>query len=145
MKQIMVKQIVCAFILLVVSMSATAVSDERLRRFIASDTRTEAYVARDVYRHPQATLEFFQVRATDTVVEIWPGGGWYAEILGPWLNAEGSYYAAHFSPAMEKAFFLKSRERFQKKLVSASNLYGNTKLTVFYPPAGRPSAPAGSV
>ncbi len=144
MTQIMVKQIVCAFILLVVSISATAVSDERLRRFIGSDTRTEVYAARDVYRHPQATLEFFQVRATDTVVEIWPGGGWYAEILGPWLNAEGSYYAAHFSPAMEKAFFLNSRERFQKKLVSASNLYGNAKLTSFYPPSGRPSAPAGS-
>ena len=42
---------------------------------IASPTRTEAFKARDVYRHPQETLAFFDVQPDMTVVEIWPGGG----------------------------------------------------------------------
>ena len=56
---------------------------------VASPTRTLANVARDRYRHPVETLSFFGVRPNDTVVEIWPGGGWYTEILAPYLAAGG--------------------------------------------------------
>ncbi len=61
---------------------------------VASPLRTPANVARDRYRHPAETLAFFGVRPTDTVVEIWPAGGWYAEILAPLLRDRGAYYAA---------------------------------------------------
>ncbi|MBD8678633.1 class I SAM-dependent methyltransferase [Sphingomonas sp. CFBP 13720] len=61
---------------------------------VASPLRTPANVARDRYRHPAETLAFFGVRPTDTVVEIWPSGGWYAEILAPLLRDRGAYYAA---------------------------------------------------
>ena len=44
-----------------------------------------ANVERDRYRHPAQTLSFFGSSPTDTVVEIWPGGGWYTEILAPYL------------------------------------------------------------
>ncbi len=56
---------------------------------IASPARTPANVARDRYRHPAETLAFFGVRPGDTVVEIWPGGGWYTEILAPYLASGG--------------------------------------------------------
>lgn len=52
---------------------------------IAAPSRTPANVARDKYRHPAETLAFFGVKPGDTVVEIWPGGGWYTEILAPYL------------------------------------------------------------
>jgi predicted methyltransferase len=55
----------------------------------ASPTRTPARVGRDRYRNPVETLSFFGVRPSDTVVEIWPGGGWYTEILAPYLAAGG--------------------------------------------------------
>ena len=55
----------------------------------ASPTRTPANVARDRYRHPVETLAFFGVEPDDTVVEIWPGGGWYTEILAPYLASGG--------------------------------------------------------
>lgn len=55
----------------------------------ASPYRTAANVARDRYRHPVETLAFFGVRPSDTVVEIWPGGGWYTEILAPYLHSGG--------------------------------------------------------
>ena len=57
---------------------------------IAAPTRTDASRARDMYRHPYETLTFFGVEPDDTVVEIWPGGGWYTEILTPYLaSGEG--------------------------------------------------------
>ena len=56
---------------------------------VASPTRTPANIARDRYRHPVETLAFFGVRPSDTVVEIWPGGGWYTEILAPYLASGG--------------------------------------------------------
>lgn len=61
---------------------------------IASPARTPANVARDRYRHPAETLAFFDVKPSHTVVEIWPGGGWYTEILAPYLaKGGGRYYA----------------------------------------------------
>lgn len=56
---------------------------------VAAPTRTESNRARDRYRHPVETLTFFGVEPSDTVVEIWPGGGWYTEILTPYLRSGG--------------------------------------------------------
>ena len=62
---------------------------------IANPGRTPANVARDPYRHPLETLSFFGVEPDDTVVELWPGGGWYTEILAPYLaGGGGRLYAA---------------------------------------------------
>jgi len=61
----------------------------------ASPLRSPENVARDKYRHPIQTLSFFGVKPSDTVVEIWPGGGWYTEILAPYLaQGGGRLYAA---------------------------------------------------
>jgi predicted methyltransferase len=74
--------------------SFTAAHRSALDAAIAAGTRTPANVARDRYRNPGATLAFFGVRPSDTVVEIWPGGGWYTEILAPYLQqGGGTYYA----------------------------------------------------
>src|SRR3546814_17032789 len=40
------------------------------------------------------TLSFFGVKPSDTIVEIWPGGGWYSEILGPLTRNKGKLYLA---------------------------------------------------
>lgn len=68
---------------------------DALRSAVAAPTRALANVARDPHRHPAETLAFFGVKPTDTVVEIWPGGGWYTEILAPYLaSGGGTLYAA---------------------------------------------------
>ena len=75
--------------------SLSAQQRSALAAAIASPTRTPANLARDRYRHPLQTLTFFGVRPSDTVVEIWPGGGWYTEILAPYLRSGGgSLWAA---------------------------------------------------
>ena len=67
----------------------TKAEQNALKAAIAAPARSEANRARDKYRHPYETLSFFGVRPNATVVEIWPGGGWYTEILGPYLKAGG--------------------------------------------------------
>lgn len=56
--------------------------------------RSEANRARDKYRRPAQTLKFFGVKPTDHVVELWPGGGWYTEILAPYMAARGKLTVA---------------------------------------------------
>jgi len=77
---------------------ASAVAADRstkLQQAVANPGRTPANVARDPYRHPAQTLDFFEVDPGDTVVELWPGGGWYTEILAPYLaSGGGKLYAA---------------------------------------------------
>ena len=69
--------------------------DAALQAAISAPTRTPANVARDPSRHPYETLRFFGIKPGDTVVEIWPGGGWYTEVLAPYLaSGGGKLYAA---------------------------------------------------
>jgi len=74
------------------SVQSAAIDQGPLRLAAAVPTRSAANVARDRYRHPVETLAFFGVRPSDTVVEIWPGGGWYSEILAPYLAQGGGTY-----------------------------------------------------
>lgn len=66
-----------------------------LEKVLASDIRTPEERARDFpERKPVQTLEFFGLRPDMTVVELFPGGGWYTKILAPFLADKGKYYAA---------------------------------------------------
>lgn len=71
--------------------------DAALDNAIAGAHRSQKSKARDIYRHPKETLQFFGLKPDMTVVEIWPGGGWYTEILAPLLRESGKYYATSFA------------------------------------------------
>ena len=60
--------------------------------------RTPEFAERDRYRNPAETLAFFGLQPDHTVVEITPGGGWYAEILAPYVREHGQYVAAMVDP-----------------------------------------------
>lgn len=68
--------------------------DPALAAAIASPTRTPAFTARDAVRHPAEELSFLGLRPGMTVVELWPGGGYWTEILGAYLAPKGTYYVA---------------------------------------------------
>ena len=78
---------------------------------LKGDWRDPKNSARDVYRHPKETLAFFGVTPSQTVVEITPGGGWYSEVLAPYLKASGRYVAAVVDPATVAE---KSRNYYQR-------------------------------
>lgn len=88
---------------------------------VAAPTRTDANRARDQYRHPAETLAFFGVKPGDTVIEVQPGGGWYTEILAPYLKAKGSLVLAQ-APG-------KGRDTLAEKLGTDAATYGKVKWT----------------
>jgi predicted methyltransferase len=110
---------------------------------IAGDWRPAAERARDVYRHPKATLEFFELRPDQTVIEITPGGGWYAQILAPLLRDNGHYIAAEKQPAAgEEA---RSDDSALRKLFAAHPAqFDHATIVTFDPQAPVLGAPASA-
>jgi predicted methyltransferase len=111
--------------------SAEAVS--KLQAVIAGEHRAATNKARDVYRHPLETLSFFGIKPTDTVVELWPFGGWYAEILGPYLRDKGAFYAAAMDPASSNPGDLRYNESFNKMMAARPDLYSKVQVSVLAP------------
>ncbi|WP_442781019.1 class I SAM-dependent methyltransferase [Alteromonas sp. a30] len=100
---------------------------------VANDARPAQQRLRDEFRHPQQTLRFFGIKPEMTVVEIWPGGGWYSNILAPMLKEKGEYYAAHFYvDADTSAYFANSRKGYEEKVANFAP-YKNVKMTTFHP------------
>ena len=98
---------VAAFSLLILACVANAApppQSSTLAEVVAGPQRTPAFGARDRYRHPLEGLEFFGLKPDMSVLEIWPSGGWWAEILAPYLRAQGKYYGAAQPPFREAAF-----------------------------------------
>lgn len=101
-----------------------APSAGQLDKAIAGSWRSPENKARDMYRHPKQTLSFFGVRPDMTVIEIWPSGGWFTEILAPYLHDNG-----HYIGAVEEGS--KSTAALQKKFSFAPAQYGNAKIMAF--------------
>lgn len=107
--------------------------------------RDPANVARDPHRHPAETLAFFGVEPDDTVVEITPGGGWYAEILAPLVRDDGHYVAAVWDDAIpdQPAYRYRLNDALRTKFSDAPGTYGKPDVRVF-DPAQPAFGPAGS-
>ncbi|MCV2368599.1 class I SAM-dependent methyltransferase [Roseateles oligotrophus] len=111
--------------------AAPVQADDALKAAIASPHRTPAYVLRDAARHPYETLTFFGIKPNYTVVELSPGGGWYTEILAPYLRDKGQLILAGDDPASEIAYFQRSAARMKDKLAALPAVYDRAQVTVF--------------
>ena len=107
----------------------TQAQDDRLKEIIAGDQRSTENKTRDEYRHPYETLTFFGIRPDMTVVEIYPGRGWYTEILAPYLKGSGTFYAAEHPGDPSYEAVQRSLEAFDQKVKDAPELYGEVKRT----------------
>lgn len=129
--------------------AADAASVVAIEAAVAGDWRDPAYVTRDRYRHPAGTLAFFGVEPTDTVVEITPGGGWYAEILAPLLRDDGRYVAAVWDDAIpdQPAYRYRLNDALRAKFTAAPAVYGSPEVRLFDPasPSFGPAASADVV
>ena len=112
-------------------------SGDAIAAAVAAPTRTQTNLARDPYRHPAETLAFFGVKPGDTVVELWPGGGWYTEILAPLTKAGGGtlYVAAPWERGLN---------RVKTKQAENADVYGAMKLAEFPHAGTNPKVPDGS-
>jgi predicted methyltransferase len=93
--------------------------------------RSQANKNRDVWRRPTETLDFFGVQQGQAVAEIWPGAGWYTEVLAPLLRGKGSYIAASWDPNGASQGLTAAIQRYKDKLAANPELYGEVKLAAF--------------
>jgi len=106
-----------------------------LKEAVNGSWRSAAHKARDQYRHPVETLKFFGIRPDMTVIELEPGGGWYTEILAPFLYDQGHLIEA--SPPMDSksTFMHRMASAFDAKLKADPAVYGHIeKIIPFAPP-----------
>ncbi|MBB4597495.1 class I SAM-dependent methyltransferase [Xanthomonas arboricola] len=112
--------------------------DAALQKAIDGNWRDRVYVQRDVYRHPGQTLAFFGIKPTQTVIEITPGGGWYSEILAPYLRDKGKYVAAVVDPAAVpegrgRDSAQRGRDELEKKFAAKPEVYGKPSFVSYVP------------
>ena len=137
----------CAMALLftVPAVAPALAATPTLQSALQAPTRTPKFVTRDASRHPVEELTFFGVTPASTVVEIWPGGGYWTQILAPYLHDRGTYYVAMGDPSSSdeaEAGFAMS-PKFRQMLDAHPAIYGNVKPTMLALHHPDP-APAGS-
>lgn len=93
---------------------------------VIANPRRASDQARDQFRHPKETLEFFGVGPGKHVAEVWPG--WYTDVTAPYLAAnDGTYTAILYQPS-ERAT---PRVEAYKAKYSDAATYGNIQYGAF--------------
>ena len=110
--------------------------DAALRAAVDGAHRSPANRARDPWRHPLETLAFFGLQPAQTVVELQPGGGWYSEILAPYMRERGRYFAAHFAADTTNAYQRRARAGFVARMAQAPAVYDRATLGTLPAAAG---------
>ena len=121
--------------------SAEQVFAAKLDQVLAGAWRSEANKARDEYRHPKQTLEFFGLKSGMSLIEITPGGGWYAEILAPLMKGGGHYTAAITIPRKPEGEAAQDKSALEKKFAGDAAEYGEAVTVQFDPKAPNLGAP----
>lgn len=118
-----------------------------LQEAINSDNRQTKNIARDQYRHPLQVLQFFDVKPSMSIVEVWPATGWWTEILGPYTKGEGIYYAAGFSMTARRTPNWRKDVQvdFTNMLAAGPEYYSHIVTTGLSIPERTTMAPPGSV
>ena len=125
------RRLVVPAVFLLLSTAAGAV-DPAIERAVDAPTRSAAFVRRDHARHPAAELSFFGVRPTSSVVEIWPGGGYWTQILAPLLHDHGTFVVAAGVPDGDKVeSHFSVSAAFRQMLAADPAVYGRVRITEF--------------
>jgi predicted methyltransferase len=118
-------------VVLAAALAAPVQAQEGLGKWLSAPHRTERNVVRDPYRHPLETLAFFGVREDSVVVEVLPGsGGYYMELLAPYLQAKGRYVAANRDETAVSPY-KEDHQKLLERLKAEPALYGRVVVTKF--------------
>src|SRR5579862_627665 len=109
-------------------------ADGALATAVNSPVRDPKNAARDRFRHPRESLSFWGLRPGMSILEIWPGGGYWTDILAPYAKAtHGTYTAA-----------LQATSRPLPARFADKALYGDIRTTVFNETSGPLVAPGSA-
>ena len=120
------------------ALAAEPVASDGFDKIMAGEHRSAANRARDAFRHPKETLAFFGVKPDSTVVETFPGAGWYTELLAPYLRDKGRLIVAY--PAES----VRGIRSYQEKLGAKPNIYDKVKIVRIGAPAALDIRPDGA-
>lgn len=134
----------CAFTFGTATAAPAPDVDTLLHQAVAGHWRSPEHKARDQYRHPIETLEFFGLQPDMTVIELSPGGGWYTEILAPVLHDHGQLIEAAPPADSHSKFMRRMATRFDAKLKSDPAIFGKVQQVPFAPPDEVALGPDGS-
>jgi len=119
---------VCLSLFLAVPGTDARAADGALAAALAGSNRTPAHIERDAARHPAEELEFFGLRPDMTVVEVSPGGGYWTEILAPYLRTAGVLYVA-VPPANDPEAPAPGKDKYRQKLAADPGTYGKVRMS----------------
>lgn len=105
---------------------------------IAANPARAEQAARDKFRNPVATLEFFGIEPSMNVGEVW--GGWYTPIIAPYLASGGGTYTAILYQEEGSERAQKRNQAFKDKFVGADGM-GTVAIASFGKAATPISAP----
>lgn len=131
---------IIAVLMLASSGTAVAASPD-LAKVLASPYRSAENKARDAFRHPLQTLQFFGLQPQHSVLEVWPARGWYTEILAPYLKEQGQLSIANFrlnDGTLEddrKIFWARLAKKLQQDIEKYPDHFGKVQMMQFDPPA----------
>jgi len=107
----------------------------KLTTALAGAHRSEKNRKRDIYRHPAETLTFFGLRDDMTVVELWPGGGWYTEVLAPVLLERGKLIITSADPnGDEKDYNVKRAKEVMALKAANPDVFAKLEMAIVAPP-----------
>lgn len=119
------------------AVSAHTLAADSLDAVLAA--QPEAVQARYASRHPAETLRFFDLKPGMTVVEAFPGRGWYSRILKAWLGADGKLIGADYAVDMYPKFnfyddaFLEAKKSWVKTWTAdAATWDGDADVAAFH-------------
>jgi predicted methyltransferase len=121
-----------------------ATTSSALDDAMSGEHRSAENKARDKYRRPKETLAFFGFRSDMTVVEIWPGGGWYTEILAPALKENGKLYAVQYGVNPQYSYQRRYFGAFLTKAGESPDVFRDVIVTAMDFPYQLNIAPSGA-
>lgn len=114
----------------------SAAAIEAVAAASVGDHRSDSNIARNAYRHPVETLSFLGLEPDMSVIEVWPGGLWYTEILAPVLKANGRYIAASYDASRpgQPDYVARSHQGLIERFANERDVYGDLELAILHPP-----------
>jgi predicted methyltransferase len=121
--------------------------EARIERAMLGDHRSEANMTRNRYRHPVGTLTFLGLQDGMNVMEIWPGGGWYTEVLAPVMRHHGQFIVAAYDTDVpdQPPYRYRLQMELLDKFAARPDVYDQVAIVPFSPPDSASLGAAGSL
>jgi len=118
-------------LLFIANIGSTNAADAFIEKAVASEHRSAKNKARDGYRHPKETLDFFGIKQDMKVLEVLSGRGWYTEVLAPILKDNGQLTVTSFGDKHPSEYLRGIHKDFEKFLDSNPDVYSNVNRVIF--------------